>query len=517
VQERPRDERGYQRDERGYQRDEREYQQHDERSVPRTIGLTLLGALIPGSGFLMAGRAKLGAFVLVTAAALVGLAAYVGLTQRDQVLKLADPDKLLMATVALVVLGFAWIIVVVASHRSLRPAGLGRGARAACSAFVGLLCFAIAAPLAFAAETAITQRDLVQSVFASGKSKSATRPTVDKDDPWADVARVNVLLLGADDGEGRTGVRTDTVMVASIDTKTGDTALISLPRKLMFMPFPEDSPLHDVYPEGFGKDEISLQDRLEWMLDAMYRNIPEAHPGILGPSDNEGADVLKVSVGEATGLDIDYYAQVNLKGFSSIVDALGGIKVNINYPIPVGGSDDAKVPPVRYLHPGRDQLLQGYDALWFARGRYKIPNPDEARQIRQRCAIHAIAERADPATLLTNYQQLATAGKNLLRTDIPQDLLPAFVALGLKVKSAKVYSVPLDGHALRFAYPHPDYEGLRKVVAAALKPKKPVTKPTAGSSTGSSTQPTRKPPKSPTGKPAATEDLKSTCEYKPQN
>ena len=85
--------------------------------------------------------------------------------------------------------------------------------------------------------------------------------------------------------------------------------------------------------------------------------------------------------------------------------------------------------------------------------------------------------------------------------------LAAGLAAGLEQR------YPLDGHALRFAYPHPDYEGLRKVVAAALKPKKPVTKPTAGSSTG----PTRKPTKSPTGKPAATEDLKSTCEYKPQN
>ena len=86
----------------------------------------------------------------------------------------------------------------------------------------------------------MAQRDLVGSVFQSeGNSKSATRPKVDKKDPWANTPRLNLLLLGADDGVGRTGVRTDTVIVASIDTKTGDTALISLSRNWMRMPFPD--------------------------------------------------------------------------------------------------------------------------------------------------------------------------------------------------------------------------------------------------------------------------------------
>src|SRR6185295_1847380 len=50
--------------------------------------------------------------------------------------------------------------------------------------------------------------------------------------------RLNILLLGGDAGPGRVGTRTDTVILASINTKTGDTALISLPRNLTHMPFP---------------------------------------------------------------------------------------------------------------------------------------------------------------------------------------------------------------------------------------------------------------------------------------
>ncbi len=366
-----------------------------------------------------------------------------------------------------------------------------------------------------------TQQDLVETVFAGGDSKSATRPTVkDKRDPWAGKPRLNVLLLGADDAAGREGVRTDTVIVASVDTVSGNVSLISLPRKLMFMPFPEGTKLHEKYPDGFGKDGISKEDRLEWMLDAIYKKVPEQYPGIVGPSDNEGADILKLTVGEATGLKMDYYVQINLAGFTQLVNALGGIRVNINYPIPVGGSDDAKRPPNYYLQPAENKHLWGMEALWYARGRYGIPNPDDARSARQRCAINAIAEAATPANLLKSYRGLAAVGKNMLRTDIPQALLPAFLELALKIKSAKVSEVPLDGQKLKFAYPHPDYDGLRATVATALSAK-PTTTPSTPPTTPRPrpSQTTTKPTPRPTGKPSPTEptaDLKNACEYHPQ-
>ena len=85
-------------------------------------------------------------------------------------------------------------------------------------------------------------------------------------------------------------------MVASIDTRTGNTALISLTRNFMRMPFPADSPLHKIYPTGFW-DPNGPAEQPNYYLDAMYRMIPAQHHGILGPSDNEGADVLKLSVG----------------------------------------------------------------------------------------------------------------------------------------------------------------------------------------------------------------------------
>ena len=476
---------------------------HRASSLPRTLGSTLLGAVIPGAGFVAAGRVRLGIAVMSLAAGLLGLGLYAGLARRDDAVALAvNPRGLLVVTGVLLVLGSCWIAVVVATYRMLRPASAPTGQRVAGSIVVGLICFAIAGPTAVGARTALTSRDLVSSVFASeGKSRSATRVKVDKKDPWAKIPRLNLLLLGADDGAGREGTRTDTVMVASIDTRTGDTKLISLSRNWMRMPFPEDSPLHDKYPNGFVDESVpDDKEQPEFYLDAMYRNLPERYPNILGPSDNLGADVLKLSVGEAVGLKIHYYLQVNLAGFERIVDALGGITVNVNYRVPVGG-DDNLTPrdtsddtlPSRYIEPGRDKHLGGFDALWFARGRYRVAGSDHARQIRQRCTIEAIARSADPKTLVTKYQAIAKASKKLLRTDIPQELLPAFVELGLKVKKAGLSPITVTDE---LRYGHPDFEALRATV------RKSFTKTPAKA-------PTKAPAKRPT-KPVADE-----CGYHP--
>jgi LCP family protein required for cell wall assembly len=479
--------------------------------------------MIPGSGLVMGGRKKLGAFVLTISVGLLLIGAYVGLTRRDSVLAFAvSPRQLLIASAAVVVLGGGWIWIVVVSHKLLRPVSMTYTGRLVGSMFVGLLCFAIAVPTTVAAQTVMAQRDLVGSVFQSeGNSKSATRPKVaNNKDPWAKTPRLNLLLLGADDGVGRTGVRTDTVIVASIDTKTGDTALISLSRNWMRMPFPEDSPLHKAYPHGY-YDPNGPPEQAEFYLDSMYENVPKQHPGILGQTDNAGADVVKLAAGAALGLDIDYYMQVNLAGFRQIIDAVGGITVNVNYRVPIGGdygdgpgSNTAKKPS-GYIEPGANQKLDGYHALWFARGRYGLTDP--SRQERQRCTIHALVSSVNPATLVTKYQQIASAGKQVLRTDIPQEILPAFIQLGLKVKGAKVTNVDLDKSK---NYPNgrnPDYTAMQEIIQKAIAPK---TEPAASTpSTTTTKKPSSGPTKKATPKPAVTpgtaQNLNDACAYNP--
>ncbi|MGW6283243.1 LCP family protein [Kribbella sp. NPDC055071] len=492
------------------------------RTASKAIGLTLLSALVPGSGLVMGGRRKLGAFVLTISIGLLVVAAYVGLTQRDSILALAvSPRQLLIATAAVVLLGVCWIWVVVASHKLLRPVTMTYTGRLAGSMFVGLLCFGIAVPTTVAAQTVMAQRDLVGSVFQSeGNSKSATRPKVsNQKDPWADTPRLNLLLLGADDGAGRTGTRTDTVIVASIDTKTGDTALISLSRNWMRMEFPADSPLHKVYPDGYWDPSKGNVEQPEFYLDSMYDNVPKAHPGILGQTDNEGADVVKLAASATLGLDIDYYMQVNLAGFRQIIDAIGGITVNVNYKVPIGGdygdgpgSNTAKKPS-GYIQPGPNQKLDGYHALWFARGRYGLSDP--SRQERQRCTIHALVNSVNPGTLVTKYQEIASAGKQVLRTDIPQEILPAFIQLGLKVKSAKVTNVDLDKNKNFPTGKNPNYTAMREIIQNAIAPKTKPVASTPSTPVKTTKKPTTKTTPKTTTTPGAAENLNDACAYDP--
>ncbi|MFI5691343.1 LCP family protein [Kribbella sp. NPDC051586] len=484
------------------------------RSAFTALAISVLGILLPGTAYLVARRIRLGSTLIVASLALYGAAAYVGLRKRDAVISWAlDPALLLWMIAGLGAIALVWIIVLVTSYKMLRPLTAGPGPRLLGALVIGVVCFAMTVGTASGAQTLLAQRSLVKKVFADPGSKSQTRPTIStKKNVWDQLPRVNVLLLGADDGEGRQGTRTDTVMVASIDTKTGNTSLISLTRNFMRMPFPADSPLHKIYPTGFWDPSIDpSKEQSEFYLDAMYRNIPRQHPGIIGPSDNEGADILKLSVGEALGLKIHYYVQVNLAGFAKLVEALGGIVVNINYPVPVGGNDDKLIPPSRYLQPGPNRKLNGTDALWFARGRYRVPTADLARQTRQHCTVEAIVERATPQNVLANYQSIAAAGEQLIRTDIPQKLLGDFVTLGQRVKTAKISNIDLDKKKNFPNGRNPNYAGMREIVAQALNPVRrttPVPRKTTTTKPSNAAQPRTTP------KPGA-DDLASSCAYNP--
>ena len=83
------------------------------------------------------------------------------------------------------------------------------------------------------------------SPTASAKGHTADP---DEPDPWADIPRVNIALLGSDAGRDRIGVRTDSMMVVSIDTRTGDALLIGIPRNLENVPIPDGNPLSRLWP-----------------------------------------------------------------------------------------------------------------------------------------------------------------------------------------------------------------------------------------------------------------------------
>ena len=472
------------------------------RSFRSLIGWTVLGAVLPGSALIAAGRRSAGAVVLAAFAVLAAAVLWLATAGRRTAARwVVDPTMLVWLVVGIAVIALLWATVIVVGAVLLRSDRLSRGQRLAAGALAGLLVLAVVAPAVLAGHLATTTRSLIAGVFEDGESATVEQVP----DPFGDKERVNVLLLGGDGGEGRDGVRTDTVIVASIETATGDTTLFSLPRNLEDLPFPADSPLAELYPDGFDAGSES-----ESLLNAVYRNGPAEYPDVLGATDDPGADFLKLGVGEALGLELDYYLLVNLDGFSRLVDALGGIRVNVNYYVPVGGIPDSRILPDDYIAPGPNQLLDGARALDFARGRFGLTDYD--RMARQRCTIDAIVDAADPGTLLRSYQELAATTQDIVRTDIPRAVLDDFVDLAFLVKDAPLRSVVFDQTVIDPAYP--DYDRMRQIVQDVIAPAPPAAPDaTAGSGVPTTPAPTSAVPPPPPADPAPVTDVGDACAY----
>jgi len=504
-------------------------QPEELRGFGETSLWTVLGTVVPGIGLLRAGRRLAGGVVLALFAIGVvgiGLGALafwnvLGSQRRDQVAQLAlDPNNLYAAAAALLVVALGWVAVVTTTHLALRTSPATAVERVAGGVLVGVLSFAVAAPLALGANYAYISGSAISTIFGGGDTDGTPPPT--GADPWAGTDRLNILILGGDSGvksnrSASVGARTDTVIVASIDTHTGATTLITMPRNAERMPFPPDSPLRKYYPNGFvsPKPNPSLFERSQYLLNAMYRNIPAQVPNnVLGKTKDFGASVMMQSVGYALGLDIDYYVFVNMDGFKDFINAIGGITVNVNYAVPIGGHDASppypEEKPAGWIEPGPDQHLKGGTALWFARGRYHLKDYD--RMERQRCVVYAVTQQTTPATVLANYQAIAATGEKNITTNIPRTLLPAMAELGLKVKGTKTRSLVLDPSTGFHSYA-PDWSWVRAKVKKALSE----TAATAVGQPAQSPSASSSPSSSPSVKATKSDDLSVVCSYHPQD
>jgi LCP family protein required for cell wall assembly len=377
------------------------------------------------------------------------------------------------------------------------------------TAFVALLSLAVLAPSAFAARYALIQRDVVQSVFggsAGGGTQAAARGAVaapgTTSDPWKDTPRVNVLLLGSDAGADRTGVRTDSMIVASIDTRTGRTVLLGLPRSLQKVPFPASNPLHQIWPNGFDCGDQCL-------LNAVWEQA-EQHKDLFKGDPHPGLTTIRAVIGEILGVRIDYYTILDLAGFSGLIDAMGGVVVNVPREIPIGGGHNlrtgAPLPIYGYVHKGRHRL-NGREALWFARSREGSDDYDRMR--RQRCMVGALLDQSNPVRLLASYPRLAKVLKDNLQTDVPRSDLSAWVTLIERVQKGGIVSLPFTNDVINTV--HPDFGKIRTYVQDALAPKPAAT---SSSSTSSSPSSSAKPkPRSGSGsaKKVRAESISATC------
>jgi LCP family protein required for cell wall assembly len=341
-------------------------------------------------------------------------------------------------------------------------AGWRRGAAAGLVVVLGLT----AAPHAAAAYYDLQAHDLLTSVFAGDDplwhGRAGERQENANGMVTAIPGRVTVLLLGGDAGPGRTGLRTDTMMVASLEVASGKLSLFGLPRNLVRVPLP-DGPAADYF------GECRCFPRL---LNELYAFAEDERPDLFPNSRRPGIAAVAGVAEELLGLPIDHYALVDLLGFVDVVDALGGITINNRKPlhIEVDRLGRPGPHPAFELQSGRHRL-DGFGALAYSRSRKTTSDYD--RMQRQRCVIGSLARQTDPAELIAAFPRLVKVLKRSVATDIPANRLPSLLqaAGDQPVKVATVgFTPPTYNVGWSSGYPIPNVHKIRSTVHRMTRP-----------------------------------------------
>ncbi|GAB2839618.1 hypothetical protein GCM10022221_43940 [Actinocorallia aurea] len=406
---------------------------------------TAVSALVPGLAHLRAGRVRTGRLILLgwvtswTAAVLV-LAAF-GPSPAEAAV---SPGWLTAIICGAILAAMAWTGVIIASYAAIRPMAPSAGVRFVGAVSVGLLCALAATPPLAVAHYGDVQRDLINGIFTDpdGAPGAGSFPGAEGAH-WTGPRRLNVLLLGGDADVGRTGVRTDSITVASIDTRDGSTVLLSLPRNLQHVP---------VW-DGFQAVPFAG----EQLLNAVYE-YGEGHR-IPSGAARPGAELLKRTVSHVLGLPVHHYALIDMRSFRRIIDALGGLRVCVPKAVPV----PREQIPAGAIPAGCAEL-NGREALWY--GRSRTGSSDYARMDRQKCLLWELSRQATPLKVLRGFQKLAKAFRRSVHTDLPRGLLPALVDLAGRVRTAPVTSVQFKPPLITPGTP--DYGLIRRTAARAV-------------------------------------------------
>ena len=288
---------------------------------------------------------------------------------------------------------------------------------------------------------------------------------------WARDGRLNIVLLGADEGPGRWSLRTDAVFLLSIDVASGRSAVFGFPRYMSNIPLPPASAQH--WPGG----------RYPKYLNALYvagLDFPRKFPD----NDERGLGIVAAAVQEMAGVRVDHYLMANLNGFVDLVDAMGGLWIDVPEP----GVVDDRYPhesgtgPVRIrLDPGC-QLLDGHMALAFSRSRHQ--DSDTKRLGRQTVTIAALRRQFDPMSVLPRVPDLFdVAGENIYWTLTPEDAA-TIAQLASRVDADEMQRILFSGPEWDRELPGDTVDRIRERVRTIFDEPGPAATPTPSPSPG---------------------------------
>ena len=132
------------------------------------------------------------------------------------------------------------------------------------------------------------------------------------------------------------------------------------------------------------------------------------------------------------GIPIHYYAKVDLAGFVTMVDAVGGVDVDVARPLSDPNYGGFGVGPGWSITAGGHHL-DGPNALAYARVRKSAGESDFTRAARQQQVLVGIRDRAVGSNLLVSLPRLLDAVGDSVRTDVPPELLPELAAFAQEI------------------------------------------------------------------------------------
>jgi LCP family protein required for cell wall assembly len=281
--------------------------------------------------------------------------------------------------------------------------------------------------------------------------------------PWDGKERLNILLIGSDQRPREGTFNTDTLIVASIDPTTKQVAMFSLPRDSTNVPLP-NGPLRNAFGSVF-----------PYKINSLFTRVRNRADLVAGTSRTRGFNGLKLVLGNLYQLDIKYFVEVNFEGFRQVVDAMGGVTINVQVPVVDNQYPSDTGRTARVYIPAGIQHMTGAEALVYARSRHGSDDFD--RGARQQRVISSMREQADVATIIPRIPDLVAALKATVKTDIPQSELAKLAGLASSVDTkdirSYVFSLPRYGTETPPGAPVykylPNVNKIRTAVANAFK------------------------------------------------
>lgn len=235
--------------------------------------------------------------------------------------------------------------------------------------------------------------------------------------PTAD--RVTFLLTGVDSGHNRDHALTDTLLVVSVNKVTKTAVMLSVPRDISNFP---------MYNGG------TYYGKINSLLTAASLN-PGQYP-------DGGVGTLTREIGYLIGVPVNYYAAVNLVGFQSMVDLVGGVDVVNPKWINDPSYDWFNGTYGFTLSPGPHHL-DGVNALAYVRTRKGIGDSDFTRAARQQQVLVALRAKMGSASMLTRLPAILQVASTTIRTDFPSAEIRQYLLLAKSIPNSAIQRVVL--------------------------------------------------------------------------